>query len=270
MTEPNDFTFAFDDANLAYGFPDAEAKENIARHAVANGKLVRRFPKGPRTSAGHLIAWPDTAGVMAYIVGEADGDGLEFIACWPFADGGRARTFTIKNVWSDETGGLSLMSGTTEGLPLTVFDTFCAGAERPLRPGMIEACRIIGWATELQTADNTPDRFHVSQLSPDVRESLGHSLDGDGMLTIRKEGWAAFFPAFARASPLHEFRGPIKAVRRTGTFMDAPFYVLTVTISRPNIEDFDLDIYATVMLIDFEPRVGLDVQGYVWLQAGFE
>lgn len=274
MNEPAEFVFG--DGLTALGVDLGEGFEPFITRVVQEAELAANLPVAPDSGeqAGFLLAWPDQeAGVVACIASQPDGTNA-LAAAWPFARYGVAGALTILRVHHDEDFPLiRLYEGEIGSAAINVFDTFCAGASRAIRPGDKVTARMHGWAVRMEPASTEPIILGPDKLSAELREQFRETLERDGKVVFHTETWVSLIPLAGGKSPLHELRSPVKAVREGPRLPGLSTWVLTLTLARSADCTVDHDIEVSVTSAVWKgaaPAPGDAVQGLVWIQAAFE
>jgi hypothetical protein len=271
--------FAYSHAIGALGLDAPGWFEEVITVAIEQGVLAATLRQEPSDLASPadawLLAWPTVeGGLMSCITAGRDGAANQFAVAWPFATAGIVQQIDITAVHADEDCGfVRLCQGTVDGVSLTAFDTFCAGASRPIAAGDRVSARLHAWAVSAERGSTEPHRFRPEDVSDSVREAFRETFERDGILVIHTDRLVALFPRRSVPSPLYEYRSPVKAVRESAPLLGMSVWILTLTVGRSEDDDSDLDIELSVTSGIWKgppPQPGDAVQGILWLQASFE
>jgi hypothetical protein len=269
VSGPADFGYG-DALNALWG----DGGEKFLTIVVEQGVVAADIPAASGERAGWLIAWPDISwGIRAFIAVVDGGAANEFVAAWPYAATGTRHDMRIEVIHSDVDSSLvQLFETRVRGVPLTVFDVSCAGAQHGLMIGETYPVRLSAWATMLERAPTDPIVFKPDQVNDAMREAFREVFEREGQLVIHTSEMSALLSHGQSPSPLHEIQGPVTTVRLGPPLLGLTIWILTVTVARPDDGDeLNVEIIVTSEIWQGDdPKVGEPVRGIAWFQATFE
>lgn len=238
---------------------------SVERNAQRGRPLPDDWPIGQ-----HLV-WPYRTEGLSLIL-HADGGTNRLVSVFPFTTNGVQQTVMLHevHVWP---GGLEAQVVASWGeAEIAFFDNQYLINRSLYEAGMEYDFILAGIAYTARPADEL--EWQVERHPDEVAWANRHLEPGEvpheASVTLKSTGMAVLLPAEKLDRDDYNFRAPVKSVEPfRQQWLGQQGWRVRATIMRSGDQDADLDIFITRKAWegDQPPRVGQDIEGYLWLQG---
>jgi hypothetical protein len=231
--------------------------------------LSRRAPAD--WPVGYIQTWPlrVLGAATVHRIDKAEKT-ISLVSMYPFFSEGSQHTVELKEVLVWDNGCEAQLTVRLGEAKIVFYDTCYLTNRAWYKAGDAYDFILTGIAYEACPARTEP--FKVQQ-DPEVaawharmEREQGRESVPEREMTIRMEGMAFLLPADEADD--YSFRGPILSVRDIGEILGQRAWLLEVTVLRcPEDVPIKILITRSAWKGDSAPRVGEDVEGFLWLQG---
>ena len=194
---------------------------------------------------------------------------------YPIVLDGAPTEVTISKVepWEYGIEGWVHGSVTSEGASICFFDTMYFAGTAGLKEGDVVNYQLAGlayWLRPIQLRSFEVREGGMWEMEKQRRLEVGESLEeASRPVEVHMTGAAIFLPrgSDGDARDDAQFQGVIEAID-TFEHDGQKVYRLEMVLMRPGDEEFRMPVYASERALDgYEPRLGEDVEGVMWVQG---